>query len=212
MTDASAGWWIPGVVQGEIVASGMFGANPEELRTIGDDFRGQGDHVERAGFDVRREIENVNWFGADAETYRETFANAMHAEFVDLVGTLGQYRDELRTQADRQDEASQPGDSEGCLESTWNGTKSFFGNLFGAVWGDIQGIATLVGFDENWNWSLDNLKETWTGMGVLIGYNPSDGTWGNWGLAGESWTELGKSIIAWDQWGDDNAGASGTTL
>ncbi|GGA70303.1 hypothetical protein GCM10011490_21180 [Pseudoclavibacter endophyticus] len=194
------------------MATGMFGANPDELRSIGTTFRRSGDVLERAGFDLRAEIDGVSWFGPDADRYRETWGASLHFDATELGNTLRDARDRLHRQADEQDEASEPGQDEGCLQSTWNGTTSFFGSLFGAVWGDVQGIAGLLGFDENWGWSWDNLAETWTGMGVLIGYNPSEGTWGNWGLAGDAWTELGKAIIAWDQWGDDNAGASGTTL
>ena len=194
------------------MATGMFGANPDLLREVGGDFHRSGDLVERAGFDLRGEIDGVDWFGPDADAYRANWGDRLHQDFRDLAGTLRDYRGELERQADAQDDASEAGGKEGCLESTWNGIVDFGGGLLSGIWGDITGVAGLLGFDENWNWSWDNVVDTWTGMGVLVGYNPADGTWGNWGLAGDAWKTLGKEIVAWDTWGQNNGEAAGMSV
>lgn len=198
------------------MATGMFGADTEQLREVGGDFHRSGELVEGVGFDLRGEIEAVEWIGVDADAYRDEWGDRLRVDFSDLADLLRDYRGRLDRQADDQDDASETGGDEGCLESTWNGVTdavggvtSFLGGVVDGIWGDITGMAGLVGFDENWNWSWDNLTSTWTGMGVLIGYNPSDGTWGNWGLAGEAWTMVGKDLIAYDQWSSDGTGAAG---
>lgn len=200
------------------MATGMFGADTDRLREVGGDFDRSGDVVEGAGFDLRGEIEAVDWIGIDADTYRDEWGERLRVDLGDLAEQLRDYRGRLDEHADAQDDASEPKGDEGCLQSTWNGVTdaiggvgSFLGGVVEGVWGDITGVAGLLGFDENWNWSWDNVTETWSGMGVLIGYNPTDGTWGNWALAAEGWKTLGKDLIAYDQWGTDGTNAAGVT-
>ena len=51
------------------------------------------------------------------------------------------------------------------------------------------------------------MKNTWKGMGGLIGFDKD----GNWSLdtLGNTWKEVGKDFLAWDQWKTDPAGALG---
>lgn len=195
------------------MATGMFGANPAQLRDVGARFHSLGGSIESVGFNLRGEIEGVEWFGSDAEAFVANWGDKLHLDLTGLGRTLQDIRGELDRQAGDQDSASEGGGrDEGCVSSTWDAVTGFVGNLAGAIWGDVQGIAALFGFDENFNWSWDNLATTWSGMGMLIGYNPNDGTWGNWDLAWEAVKYVGKSMVAWDDWGTDNSYASATAI
>ncbi|WP_331450293.1 hypothetical protein [Streptomyces prasinus] len=98
----------------------------------------------------------------------------------------------------------------------WEFGKGF---VVDGVWGTIQGLGTLVGFD---GW--DAAGEAWKGLGklatgVLITAVPVVGV-AYWALPEDKLPsylrdsrnavkETGKALVAWDQWGENPARASG---
>ncbi|PWI06254.1 hypothetical protein DIZ27_34530 [Streptomyces sp. NWU339] len=98
----------------------------------------------------------------------------------------------------------------------WEFGKGFFVD---GVWGTIQGLGTLVGFD---GW--DAAGEAWKGLGklatgVLITAVPVVGV-AYWAMPEDKLPsylrdsrnavkETGKALVAWDQWGENPARASG---
>lgn len=203
------------------MAKGMYGADTERLRSMAGDFASWGDSVEGIGFDLGGRIDGVEWNGSDATTYRGDWGDRLKLDLSGLGTRLADVRAELDVQADAQDDASTAGNvGEGCWESTWGGIKEFFGGLIvDGIWGTLtelwEGILDLprmVGFDEDWNWSWDNVVEAWKPLGPFIGYNPEDDTWWNWGLIGESWWGQFKDFVAWDMWADNWPRALGQVI
>ena len=197
------------------MATGMFGANPDELRAVGGEFGVAAGLLESSGATVGAEIAGVRWLGVDATLYRANWGTTIPSHLSELSGVLETVNTDLERQAGDQEDASQPGNgNEGCAKSVGDGLRSA-GNALGGflkgvfvdgIWGDIKGLGALFGFDEN-GWSWDTMKNTWKGMGGLIGFDKD----GNWSLdtLGNTWKEVGKDFLAWDQWKTDPAGALG---
>lgn len=192
------------------MARGMYGADPDRLMAIADDFVSWGDSVDGIGFNLQGTIANLEWQGPDAQVYRDQWGDALKLDLTGLGDSLRDIRGELDAQAEAQIQASMPGNSEGCWESTWGGIGDFFKGLFvDGLWGTVVGIwegildlPRMVGFDEDWNWSFDNLIEAWKPLGPFIGYNPEDDSWWNWGLMGDAWWGQVKDFLAWDMWAE----------
>ncbi|MBN6778348.1 hypothetical protein JRG19_07290 [Pseudoclavibacter alba] len=197
------------------MATGMFGANPDELRAVGGEFGVAAGLLESSGATVGAEIAGVRWLGVDATLYRANWGTTIPSHLSELSGVLETVNTDLERQAGDQEDASQPGNgNEGCAKSVGDGLRSA-GNALGGflkgvfvdgIWGDLKGLGALFGFDEN-GWSWDTMKNTWKGMGGLIGFDKD----GNWSLdtLGNTWKEVGKDFLAWDQWKTDPAGALG---
>ncbi|WP_422935441.1 glycohydrolase toxin TNT-related protein [Sinomonas sp. P47F7] len=105
---------------------------------------------------------------------------------------------------------------ESCSEKTATFVPSLFkGIVVDGVGGTLAGLGQMVGItvhDWNFSWSRDTVTTTWGAMGTLISYNPQTGQWGDWSGAGDAWTNLGKSTIAWDEWAKDPGAAAGATI
>lgn len=200
------------------MATGMFGANPDELRAVGGEFGVAAGLLESSGATVGAEIAGVRWLGVDATLYRANWGTVIPGHLSELGGVLETVKTDLDRQAGDQEDASQRGNgNEGCANSIGNGLKSV-GNALGnflkgvvidGIWGDIKGLGALIGFDEN-GWSLTTMKETWKGMGALVGFDKN----GKWSLdtLTNTWKEVGKDFLAWDQWKTDPAGALGKVV
>ena len=96
-----------------------------------------------------------------------------------------------------------------CPKSAAVGVKEFVwdGLVVDGLGGTLVGLGALVGI-QDWSWSWETMKTTWTAMGGLIGY--ADGEW-SWGNAGDSWLGMGKGLISYDAFaeGDGARGAGG---
>ena len=197
------------------MATGMFGANPDELRVVGAEFGAAAGVLEASGATVGSEIAGVRWLGVDATLYRANWGTVIPAHLGALGGVLEGISADLERQAGDQEDASQPGNGhEGCAQSVGNGLKSagnaiggfFKGLVVDGIWGDIKGLGALMGFDEN-GWSWDTMKNSWRGLGALAGFDQN----GNWSLGtlGNTWKEVGKDFLAWDTWKSDPAAELG---
>lgn len=198
-----------------VLATGMFGANPDELRGIAGEFGAASGTLESIAGTVGSEIQGVHWLGLDALQYKAHWGTVIPSGLTELSAVTGECQSELGRQAGEQEDTSRPGNgNEGCANSIGNGLQSA-GNAIGGflkglvvdgIWEDIKGLGALVGFDEN-GWSWETMKETWQGMGALAGFDED----GNWSLStlGNTWKAVGKDFLAWDQWKTDPAGALG---
>lgn len=106
-------------------------------------------------------------------------------------------------------------DDGGFLGVLWSGVK---GIVVDGAWGDVLGLVSLVGLSTS-GWSFQTMKDSWGGLANLtvFGYvdevvggemSPWEATttvWGNWG-------EVGKGVVAWDQWDDNPARAGGQLI
>jgi hypothetical protein len=103
---------------------------------------------------------------------------------------------------------------ESCAEKTVMFVPDFVwdGVIVDGLYGTVQGLAGMVGFDQDWNHSWDYAGQVWGGIGGLISYNPQSGDWGDWGHAGETWTSAGKDMVAWGEWGDNPGRSAGASL
>ena len=99
-----------------------------------------------------------------------------------------------------------------CPKSAAVGVKRFVwdGIVVDIVGEGLLGIGGLVGLGMD-GWSLETLSGTWSGLGALIGRDPTTGEWA-WGTAGDAWLGTGKSLLAWDMWAEDPARAAGTVV
>lgn len=88
------------------MATGMFGANTEVLRTIAGKFGAAEETVRTAGTTTLREVEGVEWEGADADAFRSRFRSATMSEISALAIDLGTEDSKLVRNADEQDLAS----------------------------------------------------------------------------------------------------------
>ena len=207
------------------MATGMFGANVEELIQIGRDFETTAQLSRDAADTVSQAIESVEWIGVDAQRYRDTWGQSLPDALNQLADLEWDVDDRLRQQAEDQDDASKPGDDKGCLEKTGD----FFGGVFSAIggffkglivdglWGDIKDMLGLIGmnFDDGFSWSLDNALENWGGMlsglAGLIGLDTN--TWSfSWETAGNAWGGMLGDFVAWDMWATDPAAAFGKVV
>lgn len=197
------------------MATGMFGANPDELMGVGDVFGSTGGAMEAIGASVGSEIDGVNWLGLDALQYKAHWGRLIPGHLSALSEVLGATQSDLHAQANDQVDTSAAGNgSEGCAQSVGNGLKSvgngigsFLTGLVGdGIWGDIKGLGSLIGLDEN-GWSWETMKNTWKGMGSLVGFDKD----GNWSLdtLGNTWKAIGKDFFAVDMWEQDPARAFG---
>ncbi|MBN6778349.1 hypothetical protein JRG19_07295 [Pseudoclavibacter alba] len=197
------------------MATGMFGAHPDELRAVGGEFGVAAGLLDSSAATVGSEIAGVRWLGPDAMLYRANWGTVLPSQLSELGGVLEIINTDLDRQAGDQEDASQPGNgNEGCANSIGNGLKNagnaiggfFKGLLVDGIWEDIKGLGALVGIDEN-GWSWETMKNTWRGMGGLVGFD-QDGNW-SLGTLGNTWKEVGKDFLAWDMWKTDPAAALG---
>lgn len=218
------------------MATGMFGADVELLMEFSGTFEMRRETVDHAKAVVGPEIENVQWFGQDAENYKSTYGQSIPKALGTLSSVLVAQHDDLRRQAQEQDETSRAKSDEGCLEKTGDffkgvadAVKNFFTGLANGVESFLKGLVVdgalaelkdalgLLGmnFDDGFSWNLDNAKQAWGdmfgGLGALIGRDPNTGEW-SLGTAGEAWKNLGKGLVAWDKWKENPAEAFGETL
>lgn len=61
------------------MATGMFGANPDELRLVGAEFGAAAGVLEASGTTVGSEIAGVRWLGVDATLYRANWGTVIPA-------------------------------------------------------------------------------------------------------------------------------------
>lgn len=88
------------------MATGMFGANTEVLRTIAGKFGTAEDTVRGAGDTSLREVEGVEWLGTDADAFRAHYRDHVVTEINALAIDLGTEDSKLVRNADEQDRAS----------------------------------------------------------------------------------------------------------
>lgn len=207
------------------MATGMFGADVEQLMEFSNTFEMRRETVDHAKSVIGPAIEGVQWFGQDAETYKSSYGQSIPKALGTLSSVLVSRHEDLRRQAEDQDETSRSKSDEGCLKKTGD----FFKGLGEAVLGFLKGlivdgligdIADLLGligmdFEDGFSWNLDNAKEAWGdmlgGLGALIGRDPETGEW-SWATAGEAWKSVGKDLLAWDKWAENPAEAFGQVV
>lgn len=84
---------------------GMLGANPEALRSLGEEFVETAERVQTIDARISSEVDAVQWFGLDADRFRHAW-QLRAAKLRALAAHLEARNTSLRKQADEQDRAS----------------------------------------------------------------------------------------------------------
>lgn len=100
------------------MATGMFGANTDELRAVAGEFARSGVETAAIGSKTTLAVETCMWWGPDAIAYKVNFAASIAPKFVALAAHLEERALSLVTQA---------GDQDLCSEGS--------GSLIRAAWG-----------------------------------------------------------------------------
>lgn len=141
------------------MATGMFGANTDELRRVSDEFDLRTSVVQAARMRTAREVEASVWVGHDADAFKQRYSNEVAALMERLEQTLIQYRADLSKQAEEQDECSRArgGDGRSFWQRVLDGLKDLARGVGGAIGDLIDTIRDRVSVDVNGpgvNWSL----------------------------------------------------------
>lgn len=199
------------------MATGMFGANVEELMDIARDFELRADIPDSASREVERAIRDVDWIGSDADTYRDTWGEKLPSQLRDLADLVWDKRGFLEKQADEQDDASKAGDV-GCLEATGKFLDGLWrGIIIEGLWGDIKDMLGLIGmnFEPEFSWNLDNALQNWgdmlSGIAGLVGLDTNTWTF-SWDTFRNSWGSMLGDFFAVDMWATDPGRALGKVL
>ncbi|WP_420368210.1 TNT domain-containing protein [Curtobacterium sp. L1-20] len=100
---------------------------------------------------------------------------------------------------------------ESCSEKTVDFLPNMVkGVLVDGVWGTVKGLGTLIGFDgSGFHW--ETAGTSWSGILALTGFNTKT-MQKDPELQRESWTELLKATVGWDEWGKDPGRAFGQAV
>jgi hypothetical protein len=100
---------------------------------------------------------------------------------------------------------------ESCSEKTVDFLPNMVkGVLVDGVWGTVKGLGTLIGVDgTGFHW--ETAGASWSGILALTGFNTKT-MQKDPELQRESWTELLKATVGWDEWGKDPGRAFGQAL
>lgn len=91
---------------GYTMATGMLGADTEELRALALVFRDKQGVAETAQSVTVSEVEGVRWVGPDADLFRSSYQSTVAVNLGSLADELGRLADDLDRQAGEQDDAS----------------------------------------------------------------------------------------------------------
>lgn len=106
------------------MATGMFGANTDELRALAGDFGDGSATTTEAKVTTATEVDGVIWMGIDAERFKMHYATAVAPMIKNLSIKLAQLDADLVRQADEQDECSDGrGGSNSSNQNGQNGQK-----------------------------------------------------------------------------------------
>ncbi len=181
------------------VATGMFGANVEELMELAGEFERYAGVAEESSRTVASAIDSVAWMGADAVRFTQSFGESIPSGLNELADLNIGRHDHLGEQAETQVQASLPGSGGGCLEGVGDFLKGVFVD---GLWGDIKGIVDIftdpIGF----------LK----GLAGLVGIDLSGNNRSWWETFSSSWGSVLRDFFAVDMWGEDPARALGKVL
>jgi hypothetical protein len=100
---------------------------------------------------------------------------------------------------------------ESCSEKTVDFLPNMVkGVLVDGVWDTVKGLGTLIGFDgSGFHW--ETAGTSWSGILALTGFNTKT-MQKDPELQRESWTELLKATVGWDEWGKDPGRAFGQAV
>lgn len=177
------------------MAEGMYGANTDELRWLGDTFKGHAEDLDACLARAHAQVDAVDWLGDDAIGFKEVFSEFVNATRGTLVEQLSSRNEELFAQAEAQDEASAARGGGSTREGAQASASPFApvslqASLANSLFGDFDPIDWVLGTAEQigqWTWdhigvpvvnglasiaqaALDNpfsTVETLIGMGVI---------------------------------------------
>ena len=100
---------------------------------------------------------------------------------------------------------------ESCSEKTVDFLPNMVkGVVVDGIWGTVKGLGTLIGVDgTGFHW--ETAGASWSGILALTGFNTKT-MQKDPELQRESWTELLKATVGWDEWGKDPGRAFGQAL
>lgn len=122
------------------MASGMFGADIDELRRVSDAFDMRTTVIETARRRTTREVESIVWEGSDADTFKQRYASEVAAVMQQLEKALSVHRTDINSQADAQEQCSSA--NGGGQKDPWH--KRLRDALINVARGVFNGIRTLV--------------------------------------------------------------------
>lgn len=103
------------------MATGMFGANPEELDAVGNEFGVAGGVVTVAENVSGSAVQGVIWFGLDATMFKADYQATVCTQLSTLTGVLEEVDGRLQQQAQDQTDASQAGGGNGSGNGNGSG-------------------------------------------------------------------------------------------
>lgn len=100
---------------------------------------------------------------------------------------------------------------ESCSEKTVDFLPNMVkGVVVDGIWGTVKGLGTLIGVDgTGFHW--ETAGASWSGILALTGFDTKT-MQKNPELQRDSWTELLKATVGWDEWGKDPGRAFGQAL
>lgn len=124
------------------MATGMFGANPEELDAVGNEFGTAGGTVTVAETTSGSAVQGVIWFGVDATLFKADYQATVCTQLSMLSGVLEEVDGRLQQQAQDQTDASQAGGSGGggFLNNLFNKLFNGVVNALKGIWGGYRNI------------------------------------------------------------------------
>lgn len=88
------------------MATGMIGADTDQLRSLAGIYNGHAEHVQQAGRVAVQDVHNVVWEGPDATNFRQHFESEIAPLIDRLSRALEHNKTDLEKQADEQDQCS----------------------------------------------------------------------------------------------------------